>query len=260
MMKKTGMWCLVAISGLLMVTLAACERHDPNAFTVAVATNFLDTARDLETAFEAESGFDVTLSAGSTGQIYSQITNGAPYHVFLAADQARPRRLVDAGYAFQGMRFTYATGRLVLWSPDSEAIAVDGGEDILRAGAFNRLAIANPDLAPYGAAARQSLGELGLAGILEDKTVTGQNVGQAFALVASGNADLGLVAFSQVLSLPEDEQGSSWTVPQSLYDPIRQDAVLLMRGSDKDAAYAFMSFLRSGEAQAIMAEHGYEPG
>lgn len=247
------------MAGLLTLALQACSRPSSGDVIIAVATNFIDTARALETAFEAETGLQITLSSGSTGQIYAQIENGAPYSVFLAADQERPERLVANGTAVEGTRFTYATGQLVLWSADAAILAGDG-EAVLRGGDYRALAIANPDLAPYGLAAMQTLSSLGLEETVSDRLVMGQNIGQAFSLVASGNAELGFVARSQILSRPEGEKGSSWLVPESLHDPIRQDAVLLKRGMDDEAAYKFIAFLRSERAAAIIAAHGYEPG
>lgn len=247
------------MAGLLTLALQACSRPSSDDVIIAVATNFIDTARALETAFEAETGLEITLSSGSTGQIYAQIENGAPYSVFLAADQERPERLVANGTAVEGTRFTYATGQLVLWSADATILAGDG-ETVLRADDYRALAIANPDLAPYGLAAMQTLSSLGLEETVSDRLVMGQNIGQAFTLVASGNAELGFVARSQILSRPEGEKGSSWLVPESLHDPIRQDAVLLKRGMDDEAAYKFIAFLRSERAAAIIAAHGYEPG
>ncbi len=209
---------------------------------VAVATNFAKTAEKLRPVFEAQSGYKITLANGSTGKLYAQITNGAPYDMLLAADQLRPHLLEQAGLGFG--RLTYARGLLALWQPDG---AVD--EATLRAGAFTHLAIANPALAPYGLAAREALENMGLWQVLQGKIVMGQNVGQAFALVASGNAQLGLVAQSYALG-----QGAGWQLPEAFYNPILQDAVLL---GENPAAVAFATFLGSEAAQQIIREAGY---
>ena len=249
----------LALAGLLLLAVPGCAQGDRDGVIVAVATNFLETARLLEAQFEEETGHDITLSSGSTAQIYAQIENGAPYSVFLAADQARPEKLVETGLAVEGTRFTYAIGQLVLWSADKDRIGADG-ETVLREGDFRALAIANPDLAPYGLAASETLSSLGLDDALSDRIVMGQNIGQAFTLIASGNAELGFVARSQVLSRKPEDQGSSWTVPAGLHEAIRQDAVLLKRGMADEAAYDFIAFLRSDEAAAIIEAHGYKPG
>lgn len=259
MMKKTGSRCLLAIAGLLILTMQGCSRPSSDGVVIAVATNFIETARDLEAAFEAESGLEITLASGSTGQLYAQIENGAPFSVFLSADRERPRRLVSNGIGVEGTQFTYASGQLVLWSVDEALLSEDGGA-ILSEGNYRALAIANPDLAPYGLAAMQTLGALGLEAAVSDRIVMGQNIGQAFTLVASGNAELGFVARSQVLGRPEAEQGSSWLVPAGLHEPIRQDAVLLKRGINDEASYKFIAFLRGDEAARIIKAHGYEPG
>jgi len=179
--------------------------------------------------------------------------------VLLAADQRRPELLESEGLAVAGSRFTYAVGRLTLWSPVGGRVDSDG-EATLRAGAFRSLALANPDLAPYGAAARQALEKLGLWDRLKDKIVMGENIGQAHALVASGNAELGFVALSYVLSPRNDRPGSRWDVPVRLYTPIRQDAVLLTRAARNPAARALLSFLRSEAARKLIESFGYEGG
>ena len=221
---------------------------------VAVAANASEAVETLAAEFERESGHRVTVTVGSTGKLYAQILHGAPFDVFLAADQDRPRLLLEQGTAVEGSRVTYALGRLVLWSPDS---AVEANANTLSEGAFRRLAIANPDLAPYGAAARDALRGLGLWEGLHPKIVVGENIGQSFAMVASGNAELGFVALSSVLSPRNPHPGSRWEPPAHLYTPIRQDAVLLSRAEGNAAALAFHRFLGSPRARAVIESYGY---
>jgi len=220
---------------------------------VAVAANFAEVMERLEADFEAESPHAITITTGSTGQLYAQIANGAPFDALLAADQARPERLEAEGLAVRGSRFTYARGQLVLWSADPGRIG-DAGPAVLRRGDFRRLAMANPELAPYGLAARQALD--GLAA-LRGKIVFGENVGQTHAMVATGNAELGFVARSYVDSPRNPAPGSRWTVPETLHEPIRQDAVLLLRGEDNSAARDLLAYLRRPAVRQVIAEHGY---
>lgn len=222
---------------------------------VAVAGNFVPAMEALEAAFEAETGHEVTLAAGSTGKLYAQIVHGAPFDVFLAADEDRPARLEAGGMTVPGSRFTYAVGRIVLWAPDGAA-----NEERLKAGDFRRLAVANPSLAPYGAAAMQVIGAVGVEEALAPKLVLGEDVGQAFAFVRTGNAELGFVALSQILALPEEERGGWWTPAQALYTPVRQDAALLRRGAENEAATAFLDFLRSAAGRAVLERYGYGDG
>ncbi len=223
---------------------------------IAVAANFSEVAERLAKDFERESGHRLTFVAGSTGKLYAQIVNGAPFDAFLAADQESPARLEKDGLAAAGSRFTYATGRLTLWSSEPGRIGRDGAAT-LRQGTFRRLAIANPALAPYGAAAQQTLEGLGLWKRFKDRIVMGETIGQAHALVASGNAELGFVALSSVLSPRNEIRGSRWDVPSDLHAPIRQDAVLLARSARNPAARSFLGFLRSAKARAVMAAYGY---
>ncbi len=227
----------VGVAGVATWPLTAAE---PPAL-VAVATNFAKVAATLKPVFEAESGYEITLTSGSTGKLYAQIINGAPYAALLAADQARPQLLEAAGLGHG--RVTYARGLLTLWQPQGTLTA-----DSLRENS-GYLAIANPTLAPYGLAAKQALQALGLWQALQPRIVTGQNVGQAFALVASGNADMGLVAQSYALG-----RGASWPVPPALYAPILQDAILL---GDHPAAAAFVDFMLSETGRQIIRNAGY---
>ena len=221
---------------------------------VAVAANFTDAAKEIGAAFEAATGHDVVFSFGSTGQLFAQIGKGAPFDVFLAADRARPARAEGAGLTVSGSRVTYATGRLVLFSRDPNRVT---GPNALDAADLTRLAIANPKTAPYGAAAVAVLKALGRYEALAGRLVRGSNIAQAYQFVATGNADLGFVALSQVILT---EGGSRWVVPEDLHPPIAQDAVLLKRGAANPAARAFLTFLRGAKARAIEHAFGYGTG
>lgn len=227
--------------------------------TVAVATNFLVPAREIVAAFEAETGHAITLVAGSSGKLAAQVLAGAPFDALLSADQARAGQLVERGAAEAASRFTYATGRLVLWAPGPLPLKGDT-LDTLDVAAIDRLAIANPKLAPYGVAAEQTLAALGLLDELRDRLVYGENVGQTFAMAASGNVTAAFVAASQVATLGEGERGHAAPVPDSMHDPIRQDAVLTNRGADNAAAKAFMAYLKGPAAGAVIARFGYDRG
>lgn len=221
---------------------------------VAVAANFTDPARAIATAFERTSGHAALLSFGSTGQFFAQITQGAPFDVLLAADVATPARAVAAGHAVPGTTFTYAAGRLALYST---VLPGPLGDATLRAGAFQKLAIANPATAPYGAAAIETLKALGLFEAVSPKLVQGKSVAQALQFTDGGNAEVGFVALSQVAA---GARGAYWLVPQVLHAPILQDAVLLARGKDNPAARAFLDFLRSDDARRIVERFGYGQG
>lgn len=223
---------------------------------VAVAANFRETLGEVQNSFERETGYTLTVTTGSTGKLYAQIVHGAPYDMLLAADEKRPLLLEQNGLAAAGSRFTYAVGKLALWSPDPGRIGADG-VTVLRRNDFRKLAIANPDLAPYGAAAMEVLDAIGAPSAIRTKIVMGENVGQTFALIASGNAELGFVALSYVMSQHNNAHGSRWDVPEALYSPIRQDAVLLNHGAGNPAASAFLDYLQGGEARAIIAKSGY---
>lgn len=222
--------------------------------TIAVATNFKTTMDDLQAAFEATSTHNLQVVVGSTGKLYAQIHHGAPYDVFLAADKARPLKLATDGDGIAETRFTYANGRLALWGRNNE---VDSKERLLSAN-FNRLAIANPDLAPYGLAAQQVLERLAISNNVSRKLVLGESVGQTFAFVGTGNAELGLVSLAQVRALSAARQGEFWLVPDDMHDPIAQQAILLGSGADNQAAISFLTFLRGPAAAQIIASHGYE--
>lgn len=226
---------------------------------VAVAANFAEVIEELEARFERETGHRLTVTIGATGQLYAQITNGAPFDILLAADRERPLRLEQEGHAVAGSRFTYAVGKLTLWSADAARIGADG-EDALRGGEFRKLAMANPALAPYGEAARETLAALGLYEKLADRLVMGENIGQTHTMVATGNAELGFVALSYVMSPRNEISGSRWDVPQDLYSPIRQDAVLLNRAAANPAAREFLAYLRSDDVLTVIRSFGYDAG
>ncbi len=219
---------------------------------VAVAANFAGPAERLSEAFTAETGHRLKISTGSTGAFAAQIRNGAPFMLFLAADETRPAQLEAEGLAVAGSRFTYAVGRLVLWSPDPRWLAAGHAAALADPG-LRHLAIANPQIAPYGRAAKEALTALGAWEAIEAKLVQGEDVGQTFQFVASGNAELGFVALSQVL----ERGGSRWEVPPELHGPIRQQAVLLLPGKETAAATGFLEFLRSPAAEEIIAAAGY---
>lgn len=220
---------------------------------VAVASNFAAPMQMLATRFEAASQHRLILIPGSTGKLYAQIGNGAPFDLFFAADAVRPALLEKNGDAIPGTRFAYALGRLVLWSPNEDYVDRDGG--VLERGDYRFLAIANPRLAPYGAAAREVLVARELWDELSTRVVRGENVAQAFQFVASGNAELGFVARAQLARLDPNEAGSRWDVPPSLHSPITQQAVLLR---DSRAAREFIQFVKSPDTQSLLADFGYD--
>ncbi|MEK9952242.1 MAG: molybdate ABC transporter substrate-binding protein [Curvibacter sp.] len=221
---------------------------------VAVAANFTAPMQKIAAAFEADTGHKLVLAFGSTGKFYAQIRNGAPFDVLLAADDETPARLEKEGQG--GRRDTYAIGKLVLWS--KRAGQVDAQGEILRSGRFDRIALADPKVAPYGAAAIETLTRLGLLDVLRPKIVQGQSIAQAYHAVATENATLGFVALSQVWADGQLKEGSAWLVPAALYRPIRQDLILLNKGKDNPAAAALLQYLRHDKARAIIRSHGYD--
>lgn len=227
---------------------------------VAVAANFLGTLQKLAVSYQKASGNTLTISAGSSGQLLAQIQQGAPFDLFFSADTERPRQLESAGLAVAGSEFTYAIGTVVLWSP--RAGVIDDGARVLQTGQFQRLAIADPRSAPYGAAAQQVLTALGVWERInqQHKLVVGENITQAWQFVSTGNATLGFVALSQVIGADGRSSGSSWMPPQNLYRPIAQDAVILKRSTELPAAQNFLHWLRSApEALRILQAAGYHP-
>jgi molybdate transport system substrate-binding protein len=253
-MERTAMLQRVAVC--LTVALLGVLPARADEALVAVAANFAEVIQELKPAFEKASGHKLQATTGSTGKLYAQIKEGAPFHILLSADAKTPERLESEKAGVAGTRFTYAVGKLTLWSSDPRRIGSDGAT-ALKASDVRHIAIANPDLAPYGVAARETLQSLGLWDSLKAKIVMGQNIGQTHSMVATANAQLGFIALSAVLGPREGEKGSRWDVPQDLFTPIRQDAVLLNAGNKNDAAIAFLKFLETPEARAVIERYGY---
>jgi molybdate transport system substrate-binding protein len=245
--RRLRILCLALAALLAPASALAAETQ------VAVAANFTEPAKAIAAAFKAASGHTAILSFGSSGQFYAQIAHGAPYEVFLSADAERPLAAERAGLAVAGTRFTYAVGRLVLCSKTPGL--VDGAGAVLRSGRFGKLAIADPATAPYGAAAVQTLKKLGLYSTVRPRLVMGSSIAQTFQFVETGAADLGLVAWSQVIGRPG---GSHWLVPDADHAPIDQQAILLAPGRGNPAARAFLAFLKGPQAAAIIRRYGYE--
>lgn len=222
---------------------------------VAVAANFTAPMQAIAPGFEKATGHKLVAAFGATGQFYAQIRNGAPFEVFLAADDSTPGKLESEGLTIEGSRFTYAIGGLVLWSAAADYL--DGSAAALKAGQFKHLSIANPKAAPYGLAATQVLDKLGLSEALRGKLVEGQNITQAHQFVSSGNAELGFVALSQVYKDGKVSSGSAWIVPGDMYEPIKQDAVILKPGANNPAASALVDYLKGPEAARIIESFGY---
>jgi molybdate transport system substrate-binding protein len=247
------------VKHLLVALLAAAGMALParaGNVTVAVAANFARPMQEIAKAFAEDTGHTATLAVGSTGKLHAQIRNGAPFEVLLAGDEATPARLEQDGLARAGSRVTYAVGRLVLWS--KQPGRVDERGRVLLAGGFERLALANPKTAPYGAAALETLASLDLLTQLRPKFVQGESIAQAYQFVATGNAELGFVALSQVLHEGRIGAGSAWVVPRELHRPLRQQALLLLAGKDRPAAQALLDYLGSARARAIIHAYGYE--
>jgi molybdate transport system substrate-binding protein len=240
---------------LLIGTLCFSAAAHAEDISVAVAANFATPMQKIAAEFEKDSGNKVTVVSGATGKFYAQITNGAPFDLFLAADDDTPARLEKESHTVKGTRFTYAIGKLVLWSPS--AGYVDAHGEVLKKGDFKHIAVANPKTAPYGAAAVETLKQLGLMEKLQAKIVQGENIAQTHQFVSSGNAELGFVALSQVFKDGKLTSGSAWMVPSTLYSAIRQDAVILNHGRDNKAALALVNYLKSDKGKAIIQSFGY---
>jgi len=223
--------------------------------TVAVAANFAEPLRALAAVLEKTTGHRLEIVVGATGRLYAQIANGAPFDVFLAADQATPAKAESEGLTVPGSRFLYATGQLVLWS--AQAGLVDDRGQVLRREGWRRLAVANPRTAPYGAAALQTLEQLGLASAVAPRLVQGESIAQAYNFAHTGNAELAFVALSQVLESGRLRGGSMWVVPAKYHEPIRQDAVLLKRGAGNEAARALMALMQSPAGKDLIRSFGY---
>lgn len=249
MRRRILAWCVVGLLGT-MTTSAFAEQ-----VLVAVAANFVPPFRELAVEFERSTGHHLKVAAGSTGNFYSQIKNGAPFDVFFSADMERPKLLEDEGLGVKDTRFTYAIGRLALWSPNADLVK---GEETVRSGQFKRLAMANPKTAPYGLAAMQAMQKLEVWEKVQPKIVMGENLGQTMGFIQSGNAELGFVALSQVMDPKIKGQGSRWDVPNHLHEPIKQDVIVLTKGKDNQAAKALMEFIGGPQAKKIIERYGYE--
>ena len=241
-------------ASILITYLLPDEYAQADVVNVAVAANFTDATRDIVPLFEKTTGYNVKVSFGSTGKLYSQIKNGAPFEVFLAADKKRPEKAEHEKLAIKGTRFTYAKGKLALWS--ANAMLFTNGEEYLKTGNFKRAAMANPKTAPYGLAAQQVMKHIGIWKALHSRLVQGENIAQTFQFVATHNAQVGFVALSQVKAW-KGNKGSFWEIPQNYYAPIAQQAVLLKKGEKNPAAKAFLEFLKSAQVKTVISRYGY---
>ena len=243
---------LTALAIAFLALLTSLAAHAQAGVThVAVAANFTEPAQEIAALFKQKTDHRAVLIFGASGAFFTQITNGAPFEVFLSADTERPQAAIDSGFAVPSSRFTYAIGKLVLWS---RIVDVTNGEAALKAGNFAKLSIANPVAAPYGTAAIETMKALGVYDALKKKIVQGNSIAQAFQFVDTRNAEVGFVALSQLQGVTG---GTRWNVPQNLYSPIRQDAVLLKTGANSEASKAFLAFLKGPEARAIIERFGY---
>ncbi len=249
MKQRVLVWSLIVIA-----TITAAPAFAEQVL-VAVAANFVPPFREIALEFEKSTGHRLQVAGGSSGNFYSQIKNGAPFDVFFSADMERPKLLEDEGLGIKGTRFTYAIGRLVLWSPNENLIK---GEETLRSKQYKRLAMANPKTAPYGVAAMQAMQKLELWETLQPQIVMGESLGQTMGFIESGNAQIGFVALSQVLGPKMKGKGSRWDVPNNLHEPIKQDMIVLARAKDNQAAKALMEFIGSPQAKKIIERYGYE--
>lgn len=239
----------------LMVT-SAINMASAEEIQAAVASNFTAAMNDIVAKYQEQSENTVALTFGSSGKILAQIQNGAPFQVFFSADQAKPAALEKDGFVVEGSRYTYAIGTLALWSTKPDF--VDADLTRLKSGEYNKLALANPKLAPYGQAAVETLAALNLTEATEPNWVQGENIGQTYQFVATGNADLGFVALSQIMDKGHVAEGSSWIVPAEYYSPILQDAVILKTAEGNEAVADFMNYMKSDEAYAIIQSYGYK--
>ncbi|ANY63286.1 molybdate ABC transporter substrate-binding protein [Comamonas aquatica] len=239
---------------LILTALLAGAAH-ADTVSVAVAANFTAPMQKIAAEFAKDTGHKAELSFGATGKFYAQISNGAPFGILLAADDTTPAKIAREGKGVADSRFTYAAGKLVLWSKQDGYVDAQGA--VLKTGKFQHVAIANPKLAPYGLAAEQTLTQLGLLEQIKPKFVQGENISQTYQFAATGNAELGFVALSQVMEDGEIKSGSAWLVPSSMHEPIRQDAIVLNTAKDNAAAKALMDYLRGDKARAIITSYGY---
>lgn len=251
MRMRPPRFALTAVFGMLTLNSAWADEVQ-----VAVAANFTAPIQAIAKDFEKDTGHKLVASFGATGQFYAQIKNGAPFEVFLSADDTTPEKLENEGETVKGSRFTYAIGTLALWSP--KAGYVDDKGEVLKKNDYKHLSIANPKAAPYGLAATQVLAKLNLTEATKGKLVEGQNITQAFQFVSTGNAELGFVALSQIYKDGKVSNGSAWIVPANLHDPIKQDAVILNKGKDNAAAKALVDYLKGPKAAEVIKSYGYE--
>ena len=240
---------------LSVVAFLSLSNAYADEVNVAVAANFSAPIEEIAKEFSKATGHQLKISTGASGKFYAQIKNGAPFQVFLSADEEKPAQLEKDGLAIQGSRFTYAIGKLVLWSADPSLVDPKG--KVLESAKFNKVALANPKTAPYGEAAIEALTALRLKNQLESKFVMGENISQTYQFVSTGNAEIGFVALSQITKDNKLTGGSAWIVPEKLYSPIKQDAVLLVTGKDSSAAREFMAFLKSNESLKVIKSYGY---
>lgn len=238
--------CLAALLFTVTIPAFAAETH------IAVAANFTEPAREIAAGFEKATGHKAVLAFGASGAFYTQISHGAPFDILLSADAERPARIEQDGLAVHGTRFTYAVGQLALYSATPNLVDPRGA--VLKRGGFDKVAIADPATAPYGAAAIETMRKLGIYDVLKPRIVTGSSIAQAYQFVSTGAAQIGFVALSQVIGVPG---GSRWIVPARLHGPIDQQAVLLKTGEDNPAARAFLEYLKSRPALAIIRRYGY---
>ncbi|MBP1148144.1 molybdate transport system substrate-binding protein [Pseudomonas sp. PvP027] len=254
-MRTTTLRAILKLSVLAFAASAAASAS-ADEVQVAVAANFTAPIQAIATDFEKDTGHKLVAAFGATGQIYTQIKNGAPFEVFLSADDTTPAKLEQEGDTVKGSRFTYAVGTLALWSAKDGY--VDSKGQVLKANQYQHLSIANPKTAPYGLAATQVLSKMGLTDATKAKIVEGQSITQAYQFVSTGNAELGFVALSQVYKDGKLTSGSAWIVPDDLHDPIKQDAVILNKGKDSAAAKALVEYLKGPKAAAIIKSFGYQ--
>lgn len=241
---------------MLLATCLIAQQVSADTVTVAVASNFADAMQEIAAAFEADTNHKIQLAFGSSGKFFAQISNGAPFEVFFSADQEKTEMLEANDLTVSGSRFTYAIGALALWS--AKTGTAEHLIQQLKFGQFNKLALANPRLAPYGEAAVETLAALNLLETTRLHWVEGENISQTYQFVATGNADLGFVALAQIIDEGKIKFGTAWIVPSNLHKPIRQDAVLLNRGKNNSAALAFLKFVRGAKAKAIIEAKGYQ--
>lgn len=246
----------IKISLAIIATLLSSFTAHAGEVKVAVAANFAQPMKEIAAEFERDTGHKLNLTQGATGKFYAQISNGAPFEVFVSADDETPSRLVKEGKAVAGSQFTYAIGRLALWSPDANFI--DQGGDVLKTDKFKFIAIANAKVAPYGRAAVQTMQKLGVLSKIEPRVVQGESISQTFQFVTSGNAQLGFVALSQIWENGKLKTGSAWVVPEAMHEQLKQDVVLLNAGKDSQAAAALIDYLKADKARKFIERYGYK--